>query len=179
MAEAVRDLYTMNGAAAYDVYAYEQTAAQPLELPQGLPEELPQSREVVRVRAKAAVAPFTIVGLIAVACLFVMVIFGYVQLFEASSRVNSLETQLSNLQDDQMLLRARYEERIDLDEIAARAGEIGLSRPMPEQIVYVNLSGSDRAEIFRVEKTGLFEEVYGAMEESVTSLIAYLQRASA
>lgn len=179
MAEAEREYYTMNGAAAYDMYAYQQMSAQPAEMPQGLPDEVAQPRQETRVHAKTSVAPFTIVGLIAVACLFIMVIFGYVQLFEATSRVSGLETKLAGMQGEQTLLRARYEERIDLNEIETRAKEIGLSKPMPEQIIYVNLSGSDRAEIFPADRTSVFGEIFSAMEESVTSLIAYLQLASA
>ena len=179
MAEAEKEVYTMNGAAAYDMYAYSWNTAQAEELPQGLPEEIVQPRQETRVHAKTSVAPFAIIGMIAVACLFVMVIFGYVQLFEASSRVSNLETELAALQSEQTLLRARYEDRIDLAEVEMRAKELGLSKPMPEQIVYVNLSGSDRAEIFPANKTNLFGEIIGAVEESVTSLIAYLQLASA
>lgn len=178
MAEAERQYYTANGAAAYDLYTYQQSA-QPLHRPQGLPEEVLQPREERRVRAKTAVAPFTIFGMIAVACMLVLVVFGYVQLFEASSRVSELETQLNELQAEQVLLRSRYEGRIDLSEVETRAKELGLSKAAPEQIVYVNLSGSDRAELFQVNRTSLVGEIIGAMQESITSLIAYLQPAAA
>ncbi|MCQ2420368.1 MAG: septum formation initiator family protein [Clostridia bacterium] len=179
MAEAQRNFYTANGAAAYDVYSYRNQNAQPLQRPQGLPEEIPQPRHETRVRAKTAIAPFTIFGMIAVCCMMVLVIFGYVQLFEASSNVSRLEHQLNQLQQEQTLLRSRYEDRIDLAEVETRAMELGLSKPMPEQIVYVNLSGNDRAEIYEVNKTSFIGEAISAMEESITSLIAYLQPAAA
>ena len=50
-----------------------------------LPQEAPQKRQ--RVRARTAIAPFTILGAAITACMMILVIFGYVQLFEASSRV--------------------------------------------------------------------------------------------
>mgnify|MGYP000432290392 CR=1 FL=1 len=83
------------------------------------------------------------------ACLLVLVVFGYVQLFEATSEVSKLENQLSALQSQQKQLQSRYEARIDLDAIETAAGDLGLTKPSQEQIVYLDLSGADRAEIYQ------------------------------
>ena len=115
----------------------------------------------------------------AVACLLVLVVFGYVQLFEATSEVSKLENQLSALQSQQTQLQSRYEARIDLDAIETAAGDLGLTKPSQEQIVYLDLSGADRAEIYQEEKTSVFSEIVSAMEQSVSGLIAYLRTASA
>lgn len=130
-------------------------------------------------RARTALAPFTVVGMLAVACLLVLVVFGYVQLFEATSEVSKLENQLSALQSQQTQLQSRYEARIDLDAIETAAGDLGLTKPSQEQIVYLDLSGADRAEIYQEEKTSVFSEIVSAMEQSVSGLIAYLRAASA
>ena len=87
-----RAQYHTNGAAAYDVYAWNQsTAPQRRPEPQHLPEERPLPQKRQRVKARTALAPFTVVGMLAVACLLVLVVFGYVQLFEATSEVSKLE----------------------------------------------------------------------------------------
>ena len=115
-----RAQYHTNGAAAYDVYAWNQsTAPQRRPEPQHLPEERPLPQKRQRAKARTALAPFTVVGMLAVACLLVLVVFGYVQLFEATSEVSKLENQLSALQSQQTQLQSRYEARIDLDAIWA------------------------------------------------------------
>ena len=176
-----RRYYGANGAAAYDVYSvnFKSNAAQPLERPQHLPDEQPLPERERRVRAKIAVAPFTLFGMLAAACMLVLVIFGYVQLYEATTEVSRLQSRLQELNAQQTLLRSKYEGKIDLDTIERRAQELGLHAPESEQIVYLNLSGSDRAEIYQQSKTSLIGEIVQTIEQSVSSLIAYLRPASA
>ena len=181
MAAERNPYYSTNGAAAYDVYSVENTLRQPVREPER--HELPQERELPRkrqrVRARTAVAPFTILGAAISACMMILVIFGYVQLFEATSEVSKLENQLSALQSQQTQLQSRYEARIDLDAISAEAGTLGLSKPSQEQIVYVNLAGTDQAEIYKTEKSSILSEIIGAVEQSISDLIAYLHPAAA
>ena len=123
-----RAQYHTNGAAAYDVYAWNQsTAPQRRPEPQHLPEERPLPQKRQRAKARTALAPFTVVGMLAVACLLVLVVFGYVQLFEATSEVSKLENQLSALQSQQTQLQSRYEAQIArrrLDGVKVDAGLI-------------------------------------------------------
>ncbi|MFR5761434.1 MAG: hypothetical protein ACLUFI_07405 [Oscillospiraceae bacterium] len=87
--------------------------------------------------------------MLTVACLMILVIFGYVQLFEASSSVSKLENQLANLKEAAAdLLQSKYDAKIDLAAAEAHAAEIGLTKCQPEQIVYVSFSGTDQAEIY-------------------------------
>lgn len=175
--------YTANGAAAYDVYSmydsrYDGNAVRRPQ-PQGLPEERPLPQRQQRVRVKTAVAPFTLFGMAAVALMLVLVVFGYVQLFEATTRVGELQSQLQELTQQQTLLESRYEGKIDLKLVRQRAEELGMSDPKSEQIVYVSLAGADRAEIFEEEKTNIVGEIVQAVEESFSDLIAYLRPSAA
>ena len=173
--------YSTNGAAAYDVYSVENTLRQPVRQPER--HELPQERELPqkrqRVRARTAVAPFTILGAAISACMMILVIFGYVQLFEASSSVSRLENQLASLQEQQMMLKSKYDAKIDLTAAEQHATEIGLTKCQPEQIVYVNLAGTDQAEIYKTAKSSILSEIIGAVEQSISDLIAYLHPAAA
>ena len=143
MAQSNRKFYRDNGAAAYDVYAWNDQAARQYEDGRAyersrqyeLPEEQVREQPYRRVKAKTAIAPFTLAGLITVACLMVLVIFGYVQLFEASSSVSRLENQLASLQEQQMMLKSKYDAKIDLTAAEQHATEIGLTKCQPEQIV--------------------------------------------
>ena len=181
MAAERNPYYSTNGAAAYDVYSVENTLRQPVRQPERheLPQEqeLPQKRQ--RVRARTAVAPFTILGAAISACMMILVIFGYVQLFEATSRVSKLESQLQSLQEEQLLLQSKYEGKIDLAGIEEQAETLGLRKPSQEQIVYVNLTGTDQAEIYKTEKSSILSEIIGAVEQSISDLIAYLHPAAA
>lgn len=167
-----------NGSAAYDLYrntgsVYHGSAAPEIQHP-GLPEErvLPQHQR--REKAKAAIAPFAVVGMAVALCMLILVIFGYVQLYEATEQVSNLSWELSSLQEDQAVLRSLYEGSIDLGEVETRAAELGLSIPTREQTVYVNLSGSDRAEIYQIQRKNIFQQIFGALESSAGGLVEYL-----
>ena len=181
MAAERNPYYSTNGAAAYDVYSVENTIRQPVREPER--HELPQERELPqkrqRVRARTAVAPFTILGAAISACMMILVIFGYVQLFEATTRVGELQSQLNELTAQQTLLESKYESKIDLKVVQQRAEELGMSAPRDDQVIYVSLSGSDRAEIYEEEKTNILGEIIGAVEESISDLIAYLRPSAA
>ena len=177
--------YGTNGAAAYDVYSgnqsYERYDGNAVRRPQrqGLPEERPVPRRQERVKVKTAVAPFTLFGMAAAVLMLILVVFGYVQLFEATTEVGELQTQLTELTAQQTLLESRYESRIDLKLVQERAEKLGMSAPREDQIIYVSLAGTDRAEIFEEEKTSIVSEIIQAVEESVSNLIAYLRPAAA
>ena len=129
--------YRTSGAAAYDVYSpYNTNTARPLpRQPQGLPEERPLPQREQRVKAKTAVAPFTLLGVVTVVCMLVLVIFGYVQLFEATDNVSKLETKLQSLQQEHAMLESKYEGRIDLARRGAGAAtaDVGADR-VPESV---------------------------------------------
>ena len=168
------DLYSSS--AAYDLNRYQNhngSAAPEIQHP-GLPEEhyVPQRQR--RVKAKTAVAPFAVAGLMVAVCMMILVVFGYVQLYEATGNVAGLERELASLQADQAILESLYEGSIDLDHIEERASELGLSTPNREQTVYVNLSGSDRAEIYEVEHVNLFQRIIRAIQSSAGGLVEYL-----
>lgn len=165
--------YDYNGSAAYDLYSYSGSAAPEIQHP-GLPEERPLPQKKRRVKVKAAIAPAAVVGLVVVACLLILVVFGYVQLYEATERVSSLQSKLSQLQGEQVILESLYEGSIDLPYIEERAAELGLSLPSSSQTVYVNLSGSDRAEIYSVQKVNIFQRIIQAIESSASGLVEYL-----
>jgi len=162
-----------NGSAAYDLYHVGGSAAPQIEHP-GLPEEreVPQAQR--RVKVKAAIAPLSVIGTMVAACMLILVVFGYVQLYEATQKVSSLKSELSELRQEQVVLESLYEGGIDLDSIEAEAELMGFGVPEREQIVYLNLVGTDRAEIYTVEKENIFQRVISAIENSAAGLVEYL-----
>lgn len=173
MAQENRD-FLFNGSAAYQLYPdYQGSAAPEIQHPD-LPEEQRRPKRVRRVKVKAAVSPVAVIGLLAVTCMLILVVFGYVQLYEATEQVSSLQSELSDLQSQQVVLESLYEEGIDLDYIEERAAELGMRLPTKEQTVYVNLSGQDQAEIYSAEKTNIFQRILQAIERSASGLVEYL-----
>jgi len=162
-----------NGSAAYDLNRYSGTAAPEIQSP-GLPEERQLPRKQQRVKVKAAVAPTALLGMMVVTCMLILVIFGYVQLYEATERVSSLESELSSLMQQQVILESLYEGGIDLDYIEERAAELGLSVPSKDQTVYLNLSGTDKAEIYTAEDANFIQRVIQAIRSSASGLVEYL-----
>ena len=109
-----------------------------------------------------------------VACMLIMVVFGYVQMYEATERVSGLQSDLAELQKEQVILESLYEGKINLEEVEQRAGELGLALPTADQIIYVNLSGEDKAEIYGEEEMNFFERIFRAIESSASGLVEYL-----
>ena len=76
MAQSNRKFYRDNGAAAYDVYAWNDQAARQYEDGRAyersrqyeLPEEQVREQPYRRVKARTAIAPFTLAGMLTVAC---------------------------------------------------------------------------------------------------------------
>jgi len=166
--------YRTNGAAAYDVRAFGGAAAP--ELPRRrLPEERPQPVRRVRVRAKTAISPFAVLGMLVAACMMVLVIFGYVQLYEATSQTGDLEETLESMEQQNQLLRSDYEGRIDLAAVEKRAiRELGMVQPSSSQTVYLELVSDDRAEILQEEEVSKITEAVNALKSSVEGLVSYL-----
>jgi len=171
-----------NGSAAYDLK--QNTAAvvsgtftgteAPQIKPQGLPEERQQPQVKKRAKAGIAVAPFSVVGLVAVVCMLILVVFGYVQLYEATETVGRMERSRQELLEEQRILQSLYEGAIDLDYVEERAAELGMAQPTNKQTVYVSLSGHDRAEILARKDGNWFTQIFRAIESSASGLVEYL-----
>ena len=172
--DANNNVYQLfNGSAAYDLNRYSGNTAPEIQSP-GLPEERIAPQKYKRVKVKAAVAPTALLGLMVVTCMLILVIFGYVQLYEATERVSKLENELSSLMQQQVILESLYEGGIDLEYIEERAGELGFSVPTKDQTVYLNLSGSDKAEIYHTEHSNFIQRVVQAIRSSAGGLVEYL-----
>ena len=169
-----RNPYRTNGAAAYDVNAYRGNAAPEIQRPE-LPEEQRRPVRRVRIKAKTAVSPFAVVGMMAAACMLILVIFGYVQLYEATTAAGNLADDLKTLQQENQMLHSEYEGKIDLTAIEERAiQELGMTQPSSSQTVSLNLSGTDRAVVTQESTPNPLTAVIDAVKSSIESLVSYL-----
>ena len=162
--------YRTNGAAAYK-YEYQTGTAAPKREPKRSPKQHPKKRQ----KAKVAVAPFAILGMLAVSLMLLLVIGGYVQLYEATNEVGDLNSQLRQLQIENERLQSIYDEKVDLNAIETAAMGLGMHMPNRKQTIYLDLNGRDSAEILTVQKDNIFREIYEAITSSAKSLIEYFR----
>lgn len=168
MADQKYDFY---GSAAYDVHGSAVPRPRPARLPEEKP--LPQSKQAQRPHL--AVAPLAVVGLVIVAALLLMVVYSYVQLYEATDRAGELNKELAAAKVATEKLRSTYESRIDLAQIEARARELGMSQPSARQVVSLNIAGADHAEVLQVDRRGFAEKAWDAVTESFNGVLEYFR----
>jgi len=82
-----------------------------------------------------------------VAFLGVLIIFGYVRIYETDAQAAALRQQIAALEQEQARLQQNYDSSIDLVAVREQAQALGMREPRPDQIVYLHLSGTDHAEI--------------------------------
>ena len=171
-----RRAYLANGGAALDLYAPARRAPQLPELPEERSAR-PAPQRRVRVKAKVAVAPVTVGGFAAVLVMLVLVVFGYVQLYEASSRNAALADELAQLQTAHETYVNQYEGQIDLSHIEDMAmQELGMHKTLADQSVYVDLSSAtDGGVVLAAEdEPGLLRRAFDTVRDSLSSLLEYL-----
>lgn len=110
-------------------------------------------RTHAQVRQAGQVAPFAVVGFLAVAVFAVMLIMSYAQLTVVNDQMVSLRSELSDLQSENATLTAQYEKVFDMDKLQAAVGS-EMVRPGSDQVVYIDLSEPDAVTIYGEESTG-------------------------
>ena len=107
-------------------------------------------RARVEVRQAGAVAPFGVIGFLAVAIFAVMLVTSYAQLTVANDEMVSLRRELSQLKEENVTLSAQYEKVFDLATVEAAVGDT-MVRPTGDQVVYIDLSEPDTVIVFEEE----------------------------
>lgn len=107
-----------------------------------------QERARVEVRPAGAVAPFAVIGFLAVALFAAMLITSYAQLTVANDEMVSLRRELSDLKSDNAILTAQYEKVFDLAAIQEAVGDT-MVRPTSDQVVYIDLSEPDTVTVYK------------------------------
>ena len=107
-----------------------------------------QQRAKVRVRQAGAVAPFAVIGFLAVAVFAAMLMVSYAQLTVANDEMVSLRRELSDLKSENATLTAQYEKVFDLATIQEVVGDT-MVRPTGDQVVYIDLSEPDTVTVYQ------------------------------
>lgn len=139
---------------------------QPRVLPRVLPRERPMVRPKVHLRPAGHVAPFAVVGFLAVAAVAALVLLSYTKLTVLSDQVVSLRNQYTALKSEEAKLLAQYELAFDLKSIETAVTADGrMVKPQSSQIYYMDLSGSDSVVVYEDETAAtLGETVKGLLD---------------
>ena len=120
-------------------------------------------------------APFAVVGFLAVAVFAVMLIASYTQLTVANDEMVSLRRELSSLQSENAKLSAQYEKVFDLATIQAVVGDT-MVRPTNEQVVYIDLSAPDTVTVYQSGGgDSLFQRIVDGVGDIFGSIIEYFR----
>jgi len=107
-----------------------------------------KERARVEVRQAGQVAPFAVVGFLAVVLFAVMLVASYAQLMVANNEMVALRRELSALKTEHTTLSAQYEKVFDLATIQAAVGD-SMVRPTDDQVVYIDLSDPDTVTVYQ------------------------------
>lgn len=178
-------VYSTYGSAAYSPL-YDGNAARLPRREEELrrtPVPQPKRREQVRrheraqveVRQAGQIAPFAVIGFLAVAVFAVMLITSYAQLTVANDEMVSLRRELSQLKEENVTLSAQYEKVFDLATVQ-KAVEDTMVRPTGDQVVYIDLSEPDTVIVFEEEKgmSGL-QTIADGIESIFVSITEYFR----
>lgn len=169
--------YNTYGSAAYSPLYDGNAVRAPRRTPAPQPKKQVHRHERARVEVRQAgqIAPFAVVGFLAVAVFAVMLITSYAQLTVANDEMVSLRRELSELKEENVTLSAQYEKLFDLDTIQAAVGDT-MVRPTEDQVVYIDLSDPDTVTVYQEQSGGAgLQDLLDGVENVFGSIIEYFR----
>ena len=149
-----------------------QPAPQPRRREQSRRQEV--KRTQVEVRQAGAVAPFAVVGFIAVAIFAALVLFSHAQSTVLNAQIVELRGQLTTLEAENAKLSAQYEQVFDMAAIQNAVGE-GMTRPNGSQVVYLDLSEPDTVVVFDKLKDSAVVDTMKNVGQALGDMIEYFR----
>ena len=160
---------------AYDGSAVRQLPSEEVLQPRPMvrPKERVVARPKVRVREAGRVAPFAVVGFLAIGVL----LYSYVNLAVISQQVVDLKSEMTELRSEEAKLRAQYELAYDLESIEADMTTNGtMVKPQNGQTIYVDLSEPDSVTLFNQEDaTGGAQGFLDSLKSIANEIVEYFR----
>lgn len=172
------------GNLAYD-YDYEQreelrrapkkTAPPPRPKAQPKPQQKqqPKPKPVVRVRERERLSPSLVLGLAALCGMVMLLLAGYASLASTSAEVVALQSELSELQDENVSLLTDYEKTFDINTVKEAARAAGMTEPSASQISRIDLSEPDSVVVYETQEASLLSRVFTSLGHSVGNVLEY------
>lgn len=129
---------------------------EPVRRPRVQPRTQTVARPSVEVRQQTAVAPFAIVGFIAVILCALMLVMSSAKLAMVKDQTVELRSTLADLQQEEKILLAQYELAFDLADIEDMFTADGsMVKVGSGQTVYLDLSEGDNVVYYEAAENGL------------------------
>lgn len=126
------------------------------------------SRPQIEVRQQSAIAPFAILGFVAVALCALLLVMSSAQLAVANDEIVSLTSELADLKSEEKLLTAQYELVYDLPAIEEQLISSGeMVKASSAQTVYLDMSEGDSVTYYAAAESGfsgfvrMIEQLFG------------------
>lgn len=117
---------------------------EPVRVPRAVPRKRPAPRPDVQVRTQSAFSPFAVVGLFSVLACTLLLVISTAQLATVNHDIVDLRSDLAGLQEESLMLQAKYELVFDLEAIEKMFLSDGsMVRAGAGQTVYLDLSAPD------------------------------------
>ena len=131
-------------------------------------------RTQVEVRQAGAVAPFAVVGFLAVAIFAALLLVSHAQSTVLNAEVVELRSQLSALETEHAKLSAQYEQVFDMEKIQAAVGDT-MVRPTNSQAVYLDLSEPDTVVVYDKLKDSRVMDTMKNVGRALGDMIEYFR----
>ena len=178
MAAAAREMryrgkQTVNGSLAYDLdwAVRERELRHAGEAAKG--QEKVHAAPKVRVRERQYVSMLAVLSVAAIMGLALVVLMSYVELTRLSSETVKLQTQLSELEAENIHLTAQYQQMFDMASVKEAAEAAGMGKPSSTQMDRLDLTGGDSAVAYRQKQPGILSRMLSSLHGSVYAVVEY------
>lgn len=146
---------------------------------QSLPQQKKPQLKVVKTQRSLSVTLQSFRTLCAIGFVIltmVLMLYHQVQLTEVTGEINSLTSELDELQGENARLRSELEATMSLSVIGERAEEeLGMSRRDKYQTIYINMETEDHAQIAGEEDgVSLSKRIVSGVKGAIASIQEYL-----
>lgn len=165
---------TMGSAAVDPEFLYRQeSTARPLKKETLRRAPKPKAKPVTRVRMEVSL--FGVLGLALVCLMLTLVIFGYAQVYASECQIGEMEDEIQMLRDENEHLQNKYDTSINLEDIEARAKELGMRQPSSAQIVNLQIPAEDVTVVAGKTSSNFLAEAWRAVVDTARDLWDYLR----
>ena len=128
--------------------------------------ELRHAGELPRRREAAQEAPKVIV-------MAVLILGSYIQLTMLSSETVKLQSELAELETENVRLTAQYEQIFDMASVKEAAEQAGMGKPSSSQITYIDLSDGDSAVVYQKEDPSVLDKLLASLNHGIYAVVEY------
>jgi cell division protein FtsL len=135
----------------------------------------PVRRSQTAAQPRAKVSPLLLMGAAVLCAMVVVLLMGYAKLTNISDSVVTMQSEMSDLEEEHIALLTKYEKTFDLATIKSTAEAAGMKKPGSGQIYYIDLSGADNAVVYQANSDSILSKLFAGIGDGVNSVVEYFR----